>query len=145
MANAAQLDIIREGPGSWNEWRRRHPDDEIDLRGASLKAKYLHAVDLEGADLRGADFSGDWTTPYEDLAAELTEAEFEDQTNELFTAYMSGYMSGPPIDASGKAGEQIWARPNSRDADLRGANLLRRFSWSQRVVSWPGADPAVGS
>ena len=62
MANAAQLDIIREGPGSWNEWRRRYPDDEIDLRGASLKGHYLSAVDLEGADLRGVDFSGSWTT-----------------------------------------------------------------------------------
>ena len=117
MANAAQLDIIREGPGAWNEWRRRYPDDEIDLRGASLKGHYLSAVDLEGADLRGVDFSGSWTTSYEDLDAELTEAEFMDHMNDLFVAY----MSGPPIDASGR-GADLGAAQLAR-ADLRGANL----------------------
>ena len=97
MADREQLDIIRQGTETWNNWRSAnpglHPDlreallDGVDLRaanlsdtnlnGASLRKAKLSGVDLRGADLRGADLS----------EASLGGADFSRSTIDILTRY----------------------------------------------------------
>jgi uncharacterized protein YjbI with pentapeptide repeats len=72
MANAAQLEILKQGVEVWNQWRKDHPDEKIDLRGGfeqsvllqrilpgiNLREAHLPGVFLRGADLQGADLQG---------------------------------------------------------------------------------------
>ncbi len=46
MANAAHLKLINRGVKRWNQWRKVHPSELLDLSG----------VDLSGADLSGINF-----------------------------------------------------------------------------------------
>jgi uncharacterized protein YjbI with pentapeptide repeats len=113
MADAEQLEILRQGVSTWNAWRAQSrrfiPDlfepnlvaailNDVDLRdarldGAQLENANLVGADLSGADLRGASFRG------ADLsAANLSWA-----------------------NASGAS----FARANLRGANLQGANLTR--------------------
>ena len=41
----------------WNEWRRSHPDEEIELRKINLGGANLQGADLEEANLQGADLN----------------------------------------------------------------------------------------
>jgi len=50
MANNEQLDILRLGVSSWNQFRAESPTTPIDLQGASLSG-------LGKADLRGVNFA----------------------------------------------------------------------------------------
>jgi hypothetical protein len=36
MANEEHLQIIRQGPGGWNEWRQQNPELNPDLSRATL-------------------------------------------------------------------------------------------------------------
>ena len=49
MANKTQLNILKQSVPAWNEWRKTHIDEKIDLREA-----HLSGADLREADLRGA-------------------------------------------------------------------------------------------
>ena len=72
MANPEHVALMKEGPESWNQWRRDHPDIvpdlrvahlryatlcDMDLSGAILSIAILKEADLTGANLRGADLS----------------------------------------------------------------------------------------
>ena len=63
MADEKQLKrLLKEGVKAWNEWREKHPDDEIDLDKAQLEGANLVRANLEGANLffaqlEGADFT----------------------------------------------------------------------------------------
>ena len=46
------LTLLRLGVKVWNQWRKEHPDGDIDLSGANLSG-----ADLSGADLSGANLS----------------------------------------------------------------------------------------
>ena len=54
MANEEQLAILHQGVEVWNEWRKKNPDTEIDLKEADLYAMDLDKVDFSGADLEKA-------------------------------------------------------------------------------------------
>ena len=36
MANPEHLDILKQGVAVWNEWRKEHPDERVDLEDAYL-------------------------------------------------------------------------------------------------------------
>lgn len=55
MANEQHLDILKQGVDSWNQWRKEHPDIEIDLTFAKLDRAHLSAANLNGVDLSGAE------------------------------------------------------------------------------------------
>ncbi len=63
MANHDHLDRLlqssraRNGCQTWNQWRWEHLDEQIDLRGASLRRLSLSEVRLSRADLREVDLS----------------------------------------------------------------------------------------
>jgi TIR domain/Pentapeptide repeats (8 copies) len=73
MADESQLSLLKQGVKAWNEWRRDHQRDHVDLMGANLReAKLnganlvranlleanLNSANLTGAELNGADLSG---------------------------------------------------------------------------------------
>ena len=37
MANKEHLDILKQGVGAWNQWRKEHPDIQPDLKGVNLR------------------------------------------------------------------------------------------------------------
>ena len=55
MANQKHLKILEQGVDAWNEWRRKNPGIEPDLRDAQLPNKNLRGAYLREADLSGAD------------------------------------------------------------------------------------------
>jgi len=61
MANSEHQELLRQGVGTWNEWRKKNADVMPDFSDAHLKA-----MDLSGAYLRNASFRG----------ADLTEVNF---------------------------------------------------------------------
>jgi len=68
MADQEQLDILKQGVQTWNEWRLKHHDlffpdlsganlDGADLSGANLINAYLGDANLRKANLRETDLS----------------------------------------------------------------------------------------
>ncbi len=54
MADAAHVDKLKEGAGSWNAWRRDNPDVVPDLSGFNLRGMDVTGADFRQANLRGA-------------------------------------------------------------------------------------------
>jgi len=57
--NQEQYDMLiccsdKKDISKWNEWREKHPDEEILLENADLENAKLDYAHLEGAKLRGA-------------------------------------------------------------------------------------------
>ena len=63
MAEQYLLDILKQGVGKWNQWRKKNGDQQLylfrpDLSRADLRQYDLSGVDLSGVDLSGTDLSG---------------------------------------------------------------------------------------
>ena len=98
MANPDQLAILKQGVNVWNEWRKEHLDEKIDLmeaehRGADLAGAYLFGANLFGANLRGGHFGG----------ADLRGVN----------------LTGADLTGADLAEAKLW------EADLQGANFTR--------------------
>ena len=57
MANEEHLEILRQGAGAWDAWRRENPSIRPSLSGADLLGEDLRGTDLREADLREANLS----------------------------------------------------------------------------------------
>ncbi len=64
MANESHLALLKQGVDAWNQWRKKHPDIQPDLRGANLRGVDLQGIhfgsvnplpNFDGADLRETD------------------------------------------------------------------------------------------
>ena len=49
------VDVLKTGPTEWNEWRRLHEAEVIDLRNVTLCGLQLRGVNLARCNLHGAD------------------------------------------------------------------------------------------
>lgn len=73
MPDPEHVGILKQGVGTWNEWRNSQPTIRPDLRGANLRGANLRGAnltradlseanlivaDLHGADISGADLTG---------------------------------------------------------------------------------------
>jgi Pentapeptide repeats (8 copies) len=58
MANEEHVRKLQEGVEVWNQWRREHPNIQIDLSGTNFSGAYLKGVDLGEAYLYSANLSG---------------------------------------------------------------------------------------
>jgi TIR domain/Pentapeptide repeats (8 copies) len=56
MANDEHLALAGQGTAVWNEWRKRNPDEILDLTGANLSEANLRGANLRKAKLSGANF-----------------------------------------------------------------------------------------
>jgi uncharacterized protein YjbI with pentapeptide repeats len=128
MANAEQLDVLKQGADAWNKWRSAYIKTKIepskanyweaDLRGADLVGAILKEVDLTRADLSGADLTG--ANLYK---AHLSEVDFRRAklsdahlfgSNLYLTDFRGADLRGANLNAT-----------NLREADLRGVDLKR--------------------
>jgi len=113
MANAGHLDIVRDRPGFWNDWRRRNSKVMPDFAGAdlaefNLAGANLSKADFSGAKLAGANLSGANLSRAKFFRADLSQADLS-RAN-LFKANLS------QADLAGI---------NLNGADLTGAFLIR--------------------
>ncbi len=113
MANAGHLDIVRDRPGFWNDWRRRNSKVMPDFAGAdlaefNLAGANLSKADFSGAKLAGANLSGANLSRAKFCRADLSQADLS-RAN-LFKANLS------QADLAGI---------NLNGADLTGAFLIR--------------------
>ena len=58
MANQEQLDIVKQGPKSWNKWCQENISTHIDLSNADLSRSDFRHADLNRADLTSTNFQG---------------------------------------------------------------------------------------
>ena len=56
MANEEQLEILKKGVETWNQWRKENSAIKVDLSGANLSGMNLAGIDLRDARLTRVDF-----------------------------------------------------------------------------------------
>ena len=54
MANKEHLNVLRQGVEAWNQWRKEHPNIQLDLSDADLSGTNLIGANLKGVNLSGA-------------------------------------------------------------------------------------------
>jgi hypothetical protein len=57
-ANPEHLAKLKEGVEVWNQWRREHPEAEVDFSNADLSDVDLGGANLDWANLSGPSGSG---------------------------------------------------------------------------------------
>lgn len=80
MDKAEAIQLLRTNLAQFNQWKREHPQERLDLsgadlRGAGLKGAQLGQINLSGADLREADLTDSSLS-----GADLTGANLEGAT-----------------------------------------------------------------
>jgi uncharacterized protein YjbI with pentapeptide repeats len=106
MANKEQLEILKQGVEIWNNWRRAHRNEVVELTGANLSG-----ANLVGANLRQVNFAGANLR-----AANLTKAKIMNadiRSTDFFNANLKG------ADLT----QALIHRADFTEANLRGADL----------------------
>jgi len=111
VANQQHLDLLQQGVESWNQWRKEHPKQRPNLRGADLRGANLRRANLFRADLRGADLR----------RANLREAVLTGADLGRAQLYRANLNRATLTDVNLEAADL--ERVFLRRADLRGANL----------------------
>ena len=136
MANRTHLEILNQGVQFWNDWRKKNPDDRVDLTeaklnrvnltNANLKGVLLARAQMKGAHLVNANLRGAKLTAADLSGADLTSADLYRAT--LFKAVLPqaklikanltrANLSKTMLTAA------ILSRSDFRGADLSGAQL----------------------
>jgi uncharacterized protein YjbI with pentapeptide repeats len=136
MANQEHLDLLKQGAGVWNKWRKRHPEVHVDcsrenLSGLDLRKADLSNVDLfwaglRSANLRQANLSGADLTGTDLTSAKLNKANLEganlSETNLAYTDLTEANLSRANLILAHLVRANL-TRANLNAADLSGANL----------------------
>ena len=72
--NPDHLAVFLESVEAWNAWRRNHSDLRPDLRGANVRRREFHGIDLSNADLRNVNLAQCWFFNANLSGADLTGA-----------------------------------------------------------------------
>ena len=107
MADPRHVAILEQGVGVWNDWRQRHLNDRIDLRGADLSEQNLNRANLSEVNLRDANLAG---TDLRD--AKLT-----------FSSLCGADLQSADLMGADLSNANL-ANANLSQADLRRANLF---------------------
>lgn len=132
MGNPQHLELIKQGPDTWNRWREEHAEEPVDLsesdlrgtnlkgvnlKGANLKAAKLQFANLAGALLEGADLS----------RARLQETNLEKaQLPDAVVSHcnlMESNVQGANFERADLSGSQFNEDVLFFKANLKGANL----------------------
>lgn len=123
MANPEHVEILKQGVGTWNAWRRKHGDvrpdliranlSDADLRGANLNDVELSDANLRHVDLSNAYLKGAFLKDVYLNDANLSDAHLSNaniSNSDLINVDLSGaYLGNANLDR----------------VDLRGAKLAR--------------------
>ena len=138
MANRAHLEILTQGVQIWNDWRKKHQDQRVDLTeaklnkinlsNANLSGVLLARAQLKGARLINANLRGAKLTAADLSGADLTSADLYRAT--LFKAAMTqtklikANFTRANLSKTMLAGA-ILSRSDFRGADLSGAHMTK--------------------
>lgn len=117
------VDIVLQGAEPIEAWRMKHPDMQLDLRGANLRRADLVKANLNGADLREANL--EWADLrwadliHADLSgADLSRADFH-----------KADLSGAKLQSANLS------NTNFEDANLRGVDLSKTLFSHTRLLN----------
>ena len=116
MANEQQLELLRQGVQSWNDWRLSNKQAEVDLRRAPLVGMDLREANLTGADLSNAHLGGAYLDRAQLGGATL-------RACKLFRAHMGGVVLKAADMENADLGGAHLSGADLSDAILRGAKL----------------------
>ncbi len=121
MANEEQLALLKAGVEGWNEWRKKNPNAEIDLKMADLEGDYFVGADLKGADLSGANLFAAHLSKADLSGANLNSASLRE------TDLSGAKLRGAHLWMADIRGAKLWKADLSvadlHKSDLSGANL----------------------
>jgi len=132
MANPEHLEILKQGVGVWNRWRKETPEVIPDLRKADLSGADLSGAILRKANLREADLRG----------AILREADLSEA--DLRSANIDRANLGRANLGRANFGEADLHKTNLREADLCGADLRGADLHKVNLVGADLTDATVG-
>ena len=115
------LTLLRQGVEVWNQWRKDHPDEDVDLSGANLSGAKLRNADLSGADLSRAYLTGVDLTGVDLSKADLSAATLSG-ANLSKADLIEADLSAANLSRANLSGADLSAATITR-ANLSGANL----------------------
>jgi uncharacterized protein YjbI with pentapeptide repeats len=82
------LNLLKQGAGMWNQWRKEHPEIQPDLSGVDLRGAKLRMVDFQEVNLSGAELSDTFLAGANLSKADLRNASLRKAS--LYRANLSG-------------------------------------------------------
>ena len=152
MANKEHLNILKQGPGAWNSWRKNNPSVAPDLNNAFIDTSRLPKnigkdgvnfwevcdTQLQGAILNGVNLSGANLIMADLRQCELREADLHGANlrganlsdADMSSANLSGADLGDAIMVSSRLNfaNLIWS--HFRNTQLNGSD------WSMAIIGW---------
>jgi hypothetical protein len=117
MANSVHVELVRQGAGAVADWRRQHPDEQLDLMAAHLKMVNLAGADLSGANLKLAYLP----------EADLTQAD-------LSSANLVGASLNYSLLSSADLSQADLTGTDLTEVNLRCANLTEARLWEANLT-----------
>jgi hypothetical protein len=107
MANEEQLELLKSGVETWNQWREENPDVEIDLSKADLNGADLHEANLSKAILREANLRETTLYGVNFNETDLSGADLSNATL-INTNFVGTKVDGADISNSKIYGVNVW-------------------------------------
>jgi uncharacterized protein YjbI with pentapeptide repeats len=130
MASNEHLNLLSQGTGSWNEWRRNHPDARPDFSGVEFREADLAGAELDQADFRDARFVDTRLSGASLRAADFTSAGVRAPAHILS---VRGFEEIPDYRGGADLNDTDLSKADLSGADLSEANL-RRASLERATV-----------
>lgn len=122
MANQADIERLKQGVQTWNQWRQADPGRAADLSGADLVGSDLGKINLCGANLTWARLGGARLDGADLRSATLIGADLSDVDLRRANLQRANLRRANLIGADLR--EAILHQANLSGADLIGANLV---------------------
>ncbi|MER6581741.1 pentapeptide repeat-containing protein [Nonomuraea sp. NPDC001023] len=155
VGTAQVIEVLRQGPSAFNQWRADNAEEELDLSGADLRGMELDDMVLAGANLAGADlsrvsargaiFSGADLTGADLTGADLTGAGFGySEVIDATIAFtrLGSAMIQPATMTGAVLTDAILHHTSFRECDLTGVDL-RGCDLSRLDLKHSGLDGAI--
>src|SRR6266571_1284613 len=121
MANQADLERLKQGVQTWNQWRQADPGRVPDLSGADLIGSDLGKINLRGANLTWARLGGARLDGADLRSATLIGADLSDVDLRRANLQRTNLSEVDLIEAD--LGGTIFRGTNVSGANLRGARV----------------------
>jgi hypothetical protein len=135
MSNQEHLELLQQGAEIWNQWRKEHPEIQLDFSEVNLESVDLRAADLSRVGFRRAFL---YRTILDE--ANLTEANLQGadlhsasliKANLYRAALHRAYLHGANLDEANLTGADLVLADLS-DTSLNGTDLSQTTMWSTR-------------